>query len=87
MSSLASGVADINWLIVVGLGCLWLGAQIVWVAPLPRQVRRFRGESDVPVAPPGSPAAFGLFWIDQYGWIGLVLCAVGLLLAALGAVV
>ena len=63
-----------DWLQVTGLGCLWLGAQILWVAPLPRQLRR----GEVPSAPKGSPAAFGLFWIDQYGWIGIVLCVLGL---------
>jgi len=61
------------WLAYFGLGCLWLGGQIVWVAPLPRQLRR----GEIPTAPAGSEAAFGLFWIDQYGWIGIVLCALG----------
>jgi len=75
-----TGIAEINWLLVVGLGCLWLGAQIVWVAPLPRALRRV----NKPSAPPGSAAAFGLFWIDQYGWIGLVLCALGLVLVGVG---
>ena len=62
------------WLLFFGLGCLWLGSQILWVAPLPRQLRR--GQS--PSAPPGSDQAFQLFWIDQYGWIGIALCAIGL---------
>lgn len=64
-----------DWLLIIGLGAIWLGGQIVWVAPLPRQLRR----GDVPVAEPGSEAAFGLFWIDQYGWIGLTLLAGGTL--------
>jgi len=63
-----------SWLAYFAIGCLWLGAQIVWVAPLPRQLRR----GETPTAPKGSAAAFGLFWIDQYGWIGLSLCGIGL---------
>lgn len=62
-----------DWLTIVGLGAIWLGAQIIWVAPLPRQLRR----GEVPTAEKGSAAAFGLFWIDQYGWIGLTLCVAG----------
>ncbi len=71
-----------NWLLVVGLGALWLGWQIVWVAPLPRQLRR----GEVPTAPKGSPEAFSLFWIDQYGWLGLALVGLGLAAALAGAV-
>jgi hypothetical protein len=70
-----------DWLIILGLGAAWLGAQIVWVAPLPRQLRR----GPVPRADKGSPAAFQLFWIDQYGWIGLTLLGAGLVSIALGA--
>ncbi len=62
---------------VFGLGLLWLGWQIVWVAPLPRQLRR----GEVPKAEAGTAAAFQLFWIDQYGWLGLSLAAAGTLLA------
>ena len=72
------GMSD--WLVIVGLGAAWLGAQIVWVAPLPRQLRR----GDRPVAEKGSAAAFGLFWIDQYGWIGLTLLAGGAAAALVG---
>ena len=67
-----------GWLIVLGLGAMWHGAQIIWVGGLPRQVRR----GETPTAPKGTPEAFGLFWIDQYGYIGLTL-AVGGLAAAL----
>ncbi len=76
-----------EWLQIFGLGCLWLGGQIIWVAPLPRQLRR----GETPTAPKGTPEAFGLFWIDQYGWIGITLCGAGLglfvtsLLAQFGA--
>ena len=70
-----------DWLIVLGLGAAWLGVQIVWVAPLPRQLRR----GQAPRAEKGSAAAFQLFWIDQYGWIGLTLLGAGLAMITLGA--
>ena len=70
-----------NWLLITGLGAAWLGWQIVWVAPLPRQLRR----GEVPTAPKGSPEAFSLFWIDQYGWLGLALLGLGLAAALAGA--
>lgn len=69
-----------DWLMIVGLGALWLGAQIVWVAPLPRQLR----SGEVPTAPKGTPQAFSLFWIDQYGYIGLTLAVGGVLLLLAG---
>ena len=69
-----------DWLIITGLGALWLGSQIVWVAPLPRQLRR----GGVPTAPKGSPQAFNLFWLDQYGYIGLVLVLAGVILFSAG---
>lgn len=69
-----------NWLLIIGLGAIWLGWQIVWVAPRPRQLRR----GAVPTAPPGTPQAFLLFWIDQYGWIGIALTAIGAALAVSG---
>ncbi|NIP14646.1 MAG: hypothetical protein GWM88_07940 [Pseudomonadales bacterium] len=66
-------MALVDWLIVLGLGGLWHGLQIIWVGGLPRQVRR----GDTPTAPKGTPEAFGLFWIDQYGYIGLALALGG----------
>ena len=39
---------------------------------------------EVPTAPKGSPEAFGLFWIDQYGWIGLTLLVGGLVAVLVG---
>jgi len=74
-------LSESDWMVVLGLGAAWLGGQIVWVAPLPRQLRR----GEVPRAEKGSAAAFGLFWIDQYGWIGLTLLTGGILLVVLGA--
>ena len=70
-----------NWMLVVGLGAVWLGWQIVWVAPLPRQLR----SGEAPTAPKGSQAAYGLFWLDQYGWIGLSLLVLGAITALAGA--
>ena len=84
--TLAASGLEPSWLVAFGLGCLWLGGQIVWVAPLPRQIRRWRGHTDIPTAEAGTPAAFGLFWIDQYGWIGICLCVTGALAILVGAV-
>lgn len=69
-----------DWLVVVGLGSIWHGIQIVWVGGLPRQLRR----GEVPTAPPGTPEAFGLFWIDQYGYIGVSLAVGGALMVVAG---
>lgn len=63
-------------LLAIGVGCIWHGAQIVWVAPTPRQFRK-----DKPQVEPGSPEAFQMFWLDQYAWIGISLCSLGGLLA------
>ena len=71
-------VAD--WLVVVGLGAIWHGVQIVWVGGLPRQLRR----GETATAAPGTPEAFGLFWIDQYGYIGVVLTVAGALTVVAG---
>ncbi len=72
-----------DWFVIIGLGALWLGAQILWVAQLPRQLRR----GPVPTAEKGSPEAFGLFWIDQYGWIGLLLSSGGILACLIGMLI
>lgn len=61
------------WLVIAGLGSVWLGWQILVVAGLPRALRR----GDTPTAEPGTPEAFGLFWLDQYAYIGLTLTLVG----------
>ena len=65
------------WL-ALGLGCLWHGIQIVWAAPLPRQFRK-AGLVNQALTKDG---AFMLFWLDQYAWIGIVLCFIGLGLIA-----
>jgi len=70
-----------DWLIILGLAGIWLGVQIVANGRLPRRFRK----GPTPTAPKGSPEAFGLFWIDQYGYIGLTF-AIGGLIAALAGV-
>ncbi len=67
-----------DWLLIVGLGCIWAGVHICANSGLPRQLRS--GES--PTAEKGSARAFQLFWLDQYAYIGLVLCLLGALAAA-----
>ncbi len=79
-------MADVDvahWWALVGLGAMWLGVQIAIVAGPPRALRR----GETPTAPAGSPQAFGLFWIDQYGFIGLALAIGGVVLAVSGFVV
>ena len=66
------------WL-AVGLGCIWHGAQIVWVAPKPSQFRK-----DLAELPAGSPQAFQRFWLDQYAWLGITLVVLGLVVTVLG---
>ena len=76
-------MADItlaHWLGVAGAGAVWLGALIVWVGGLPRQLRR----GEVPRAEPGSAQAFTLFWLDQYSFIGIALTIAGMALALWG---
>ncbi len=64
----------VDWWITAGLGAMWIGGLIVWVARLPRQLRK----ANVPTEEKGSEAAFKLFWLDQYGWLGLTLLTSGL---------
>lgn len=68
------------WVTALGLGLGFQGALIIWVAGLPMALRP--GES--PSAEKGTPAAFGLFWIDQYRYIGLVLLLGGAAVTLLG---
>jgi hypothetical protein len=64
------------WLAIAGLGSIWLGWQILVVAGLPRALRG----GDTPTAEAGTPEAFGLFWLDQYAYIGLTLTLAGVAL-------
>ena len=67
---------QIIWL-AVAAGCIWHGAQIVWVAPTPTQLAR-----EKPQMEKGTPQAFQVFWLDQYAWIGIGLVIIGLALGA-----
>ena len=62
-------------LLTIGLGFLWHGALIYWVAGLPRQLKitsKNITESD-------TEKSFMLFWLDQYSWIGLLIIFIGIL--------
>ena len=63
----------------VGLGCIWQGAQIIWVAPKPSQFQKKPPQLEV-----GSAQAFQQFWLDQYGWIGITLVVSGLVIVLVG---
>lgn len=61
------------WIMALGLGMAFQGALIIWVGGLPRALRP--GETSTAEA--GTPAAAGLFWLDQYSYIGLTLLVAG----------
>ncbi len=67
--------------VAIGLGLVWHGSQIVWVAPRPSQFDPNRPELGA-----GSPAAFNRFWLDQYAWIGVGLVVVGVACVVAGLV-
>ncbi|MGV0033775.1 MAG: hypothetical protein ACNYPE_02045 [Candidatus Azotimanducaceae bacterium WSBS_2022_MAG_OTU7] len=69
------------WIVALGMGMAFHGLLILWVGGLPRALSS--GES--PTAEKGSPEAFGLFWLDQYSYIGAVLALVGLGLIVWGS--
>ena len=63
-----------NLILAFGLGFLWHGLQIFWVAGLQRQIKKTKpenGEVD-------SQRSFMLFWLDQYSWIGLTIITIGI---------
>ncbi len=68
------------WIMALGLGMAFHGALILWVGGLPRALT----PGDSPTAEKGTPEAFGLFWLDQYSYIGLVLFVVGVGLTGWG---
>ena len=74
MESLTTAI----WL-AVGAGCIWHGAQIVWVAPVPTQFDKNHVKPE-----PGSPQAFQVFWLDQYAWIGISLVVIGIVVCLIG---
>lgn len=62
------------WIVVIGLGMSFHGLLILWVGGLPRAF----SSGETPTAEKGTPEAFGLFWLDQYSYIGGALALVGL---------
>lgn len=70
---------DTLFWILVGAGLIWHGGQIIWVAPTPTQFLRQK-----PVTEPGTAQAFQVFWLDQYGWIGITLTLCGLVAVVIG---
>ena len=66
-------------LLALGLGCVWHGAQIIWVAPTPRLLQRDldkQNRQDKEVDP---ARAFQIFWLDQYAWLGIALTVLGVI--------
>ena len=70
------------WMLAIGLGMAFHGLLILWVGGLPRALT----PGETPTAEPGTPEAFGLFWLDQYSYIGLTLVVIGAGLAVWGYV-
>ncbi|MDE0991497.1 MAG: hypothetical protein OSA83_19995 [Pseudomonadales bacterium] len=68
------------WIVALGLGMAFHGLLILWVGGLPHAL----APGEAPIAEKGSPEAFGLFWLDQYSYIGLVLSLAGLGLVVWG---
>ncbi len=66
-------------LVAIGLGLVWHGSQIVWVAPRPSLLDKSRPELEA-----GSAAAFNRFWLDQYAWIGFGLVVIGVVVTGAG---
>ena len=68
------------WIVAMGLGMAFHGLLILWVGGLPHALSNW----EAPTAEKGSPEAFGLSWLDQYTYIGLVLSLAGLGLVVWG---
>ena len=62
------------WIVATGLGMAFHGLLILWVVGLPRAF----SSGEPSTAEKGTPEAFGLFWLDQYSYIGGVLTLAGL---------
>lgn len=71
-----------DYLLVLGLGFLWHGVQIMWVGGLPRQLK----SAVKNVAKKGSTKSFMLFWLDQYSWIGISFSFLGALAILIGVI-
>ena len=61
-------------LLTIGLGFLWHGALIYWVAGLPRQLKKTI--KNITESDPEKSVM--LFWLDQYSWIGLLIIFLGI---------
>lgn len=62
-------------ILTIGLGFLWHGALIYWVAGLPRQLKK----TSKNITESDTEKSFMLFWLDQYSWIGLLIIFIGIL--------
>ena len=62
-------------LLTIGLGFLWHGALIYWVAGIPRQLKK----TSKNITDSDTEKSFMLFWLDQYSWIGLLIIFIGIL--------
>ena len=62
-------------LLTIGLGFLWHGALIYWVAGLPRQLKK----TSKNITESDTEKSFMLFWLAQYSWIGLLIIFIGIL--------
>ena len=62
-------------LLTIGLGFLWHGALIYWVAGLPRQLKK----TSKNITESDTEKSFMLFWLVQYSWIGLLIIFIGIL--------
>ena len=62
-------------LLTIGLGFLWHGALIYWVAGLPRQLKK----TSKNITESDTEKSFMLFRLDQYSWIGLLIIFIGIL--------
>ena len=62
-------------LLTIGLGFLWHGALIYWVAGLPRQLKK----TSKNITESDTEKSFMLFWLDQYSWRGLLNIFIGIL--------
>lgn len=73
---------SVFWIMSLGLGMAFHGLLVLWVGGLPNAL----SPGPSPTAEPGTPEAFGIFWLDQYSYIGLVLAVAGTALAIWGYV-
>jgi len=72
---------NIFYFIVIGLGLVWLGSQIIWVAGLPKQLKSHKVQIEFDS---GSQEAFMAFWFNQYSWIGTIFVFLGIICFLVG---